>query len=299
MPARGVKHVAQAYGVTPATVRRWCREFPAAHIAAAATPTLSRRTPPVLTAAEHKTLTGLSFGFGADDFGWTNDYAFVPAEFTRQLAGIGAEHRNAETSKTAIAGLASAVNAVHAAAAGYIGGDDRRQVGGHARRLARVVGVCASRAARDPVEALRTFNDTLAGWGRSGADPKRLTQPVAAAVWNERRLKAEQATEALIPELAAHPECILAGDAGRGGDHIQTHARFDILTGPIFTEPDPFCNDRNVSEAGTGTLTAMAEAAAARVGLRVGTDVEIDVGEGNKGWILVGYRILDDVDSEN
>ena len=43
----------------------------------------------------------------------------------------------------------------------------------------------------------------------------------------------------------------------------------------------------------------MAEAAAARVGLRVGTDVEIDVGEGNKGWILVGYRILDDVDSEN
>ena len=107
----------------------------------------------------------------------------------------------------------------------------------------------------------------------------------------------------MIPELAAHPECILPADAppfaGRGGDHIQTHARFDILTGPIFTEPDPFYNDRNVSEAGTGTLTAMAEAAAARVGLRVGTDLEIDVGEGNKGWILVGYRILDDVDSEN
>lgn len=319
-----VAQIAKEAGVRPQTVYGWMKKFSAAasnaitdSLAGASLaqdglatgqedPRLVMRGTPrpvAMLDAERRTLRQLPRELDADYPWWVTPGAFAPRSFTDQLGRIAEAHRAAETPRGAVDGMVSAVGSLKhlvASATKTAERDVADRIQGHAQQLQAIIEACAVKAETRGAEgALRLLNDALAGWGATGVDPERLTRRGSVPVWEERRLRAEAALDPLSRLLSAHPEYErrLVGKArcSRHGNRVTADARFDKCGRDIFRTPfELMADDWDYPDlVGRDILTEMAKRVAATTGLDIGTDAKVVVIPSEKGWVEVGYEIMD------
>ena len=299
---KGLQCAAQTYNVSRRTVRDWCHEFDKqwlgyrqSHDGPNETLAVRLSQEPSDWAASDPEILTLSVDMAPFIEQLGPCTTFAPKWFTRRLAEVLPSEAGVIDEASASKRLHEAVGALQQLVETCVASNNTLGIGPHVELLREVVAeVDEVRREHGVVPALEALRTALSSWGATGPDVSRVPHG-GDPVWDARRRKAEDAMELLLPKMRAHEEYDYQQQdplLARLGNEITADVRFERYSGREIFQGGWDCPEL----VGRSILRQMAVDAAAEVGLQMGTEARFHAQPSEKGWVEVGYEIIEDDD---